>query len=471
MAYSPTGFNFPLAFWGDSASMVVEKINGVDCVTQWTNKAPTGKNYNFIFKNAGSPPTYKASSSDFNGLSAMVFNGKPNQFLEMGAAGLGLAKNVPGLTLAIVFKPTYPSNDSATIFWASAGNEEGLPRFAYSLLKTGARVGQVSRRDTWSDFGYLEEQEKPPATGAYWDTFRMDFTRKSGAMFNSGLVIQPSTELSSAGNTENTNSAAITLGALPNGAEPAQMQVAELLIWRGPIAARFLEETNRYFNEKYFQFNASNTDYFIYAGDSNVEGHGIPENQRIQFQVQKYLPAVPGVKNVSMNFALGGLKISETVAYLESKYLFSSLFFPNARNIYMVLGSGTNDIWAGVAPNQILASYRSVVSTYQKNPNGIQVLPWTTLPMTEDFETQCNELVQKMKDNWQAYGWNGLIPAHDAVIPPPSVDFQNDNAHLSSNGLPSTIGVGKVARVVAQTLRASRATISILESEPSQLNA
>jgi hypothetical protein len=468
MPYSPGSFNYPLVFWGDPDSMVVENINGVNCVTKWKNKASTGGNYNFIFKNAAQPPAYK-DSSDLNGFPAMVF-GKANQYLEMATTGLGLAKNVSGLTMALVFKPTYPTSDAATVLWVSAGNDPGLPRFGYSILSDGTRVAQITRRDSSSDYGYLEEEGKPPAKGAYWDIMRMDYAKDQVSMFNSGLLIQRNTPISSAGNTADSNSKAITLGALPNGSSPAQMQLAEMLIWRGPIAPRFIGETSRYINDKYFQYNNPTTDYYIYAGDSNVEGLGIDENQHIQFQVQKFIPAVSGIKNVSFNYALGGLKISETVAYMESEYLFSGIFFPNARNIFMVLGSGTNDIWAGVEPSKILASYKNAVNTFQNNPNGIKVFPWTTLPMVEDFREQCNELVQLMKDHWQACGWNGLISANSSVLPPPSVDFQSDNAHLTSNGLPSTIGVGKVAKVVAQTLRASSTTISFLEQDSSQLN-
>lgn len=454
--YDPESFDYELVFWGDPASMQVTNVSGIDYVTTWANKAATGSNYDWIYQDAATAPTY-TESSDINGYPAMVFGGNFNQYLQMGSTGLDMLSNVPGLTIAMVFKPVNPVSDPASIFWASV-NGSSDPRFNYGYLTTGQRFTQVRRLDDGTDYTYVDSQENPADNTVYWDICRMDYSHANVSMMNKGLVIRPATPAASEGNTPNTDSNEIILGAIPGGAWPANMQLVEMLIWRGPIAAKYLLKTSIYFNEKYCHFNANNTDYYVYIGDSNIAGDAsgaeIPEEYRIQHQVEALLPSQPGITRVHYNYGLFGLKMEDTLGYLEFVYNFTGIFYPNARNVFIIVGSGTNDIWAGTDPATILGYYQTLVATYQSLPTSPKVYPWTTLPLGDpDFNEQINILVEGMENYWRDFGWNGLIPANSLILPPPSVDFMPDDTHLSYNTpLPSTVGVGKVAQAVVDTI-------------------
>jgi lysophospholipase L1-like esterase len=439
--FSPAGLSVPLVLWLDAAEGVTTSGSNV---TGWANLAPTRSGYNATQTNAARQPAYSATGG-VAGKPGVVFDGSANRYLELTGPGLGLANAVSGISMCIVYSPTYKSTEPETVIWVSSGTSASMARFNYTLNNSplGQRVIQATRTDGGAYSGIFSAA---PTQGPCWETVVADYANAQGTIFRNGLPLQVAAPLSTSGNTSATNSQIIRIGALDSGVYTFQGVISEILIWQGKLSAVDRALLDAYINDKYFNYNAQNTDYYVYVGDSNIAGLGLSESQTIDQQLAAILSPIPGISNVHLNYGLAGLKLKDQLKYLENPagadgyYALSRAFLPNVRKKYLIIEQGTNDIWASTPTADIVQNYRHLVNFYQSQ--GWIVLPWTTLPLTGTWVSAVNALVNDIRSNYAAYGWVGYVEANAAVLAPPSADFQTDNAHLSATG------VGKVAAAI-----------------------
>lgn len=443
IGFQPAALSSPLVLWLDAGNGITQESGSV---SRWKNLAPTGEGYDAVQSDPSKQPGYSATEGP-NGYPGVTFDGSLNHFLELQGAGLNIAKNLAGLTFCVVMNPDYPVNgvdDPATVLHISQSGSTDL-RFNYTINNNpeGQRVSQFIAQDGGTYVGLFKDEV--PTEAACWDVVTADFSNDRCSMYSDGLELNDPSLLTSSGNTSNTASQVVVIGSLPNGSYVFKGAISEILVWQGVLTAAERNALNQYLNTKYFNFNGQNVDYIVYAGDSNVFGLGLVDDEdRVHNQVEGLLAPISGIAYHSINWGLGGLEASDSLGYYESTYKLSNVFLPNARKKYLVYGIGGNDVFAGASTASILQNMRMFVDFY-KNA-GFIVLPWTTLPLDVAFNTQVSALAQAMRDNAVAYGWAGLIEANDAVLDPPSADFQVDNTHLTA------AGVGKVAAEVVDTL-------------------
>lgn len=448
--FLPESFSSQLVFWGTPESLHTVNVAGQDYTDYWTNTAATGTNYNFIFNSASFAPYYV--SSGVNGYPSAQWIGSNGQYLEQGANGLDLAKNVNGLTIAVAFQPTYPTVDPRTVLYISGNTSASLARFHCGIYDTaGNRFSQGQRTDAAGYSIYTDTAE--PSAQAGWDIYRVDFSNAGTSALNNGLLIKQLTTFSDAGTTTNANSSAIMLGALNTGSYPFSGYMAELLVWRGGITPTELGKVNYYFARKYGNFQAPKSkDYFFLIGDSNISGLGLTAGQELHNQINALAHPDSGITNVFYNYGYPGLKMTELMTYVENNFHLSGLFCPNARNVNLVIGGGGNDVFASDTTANIINACDALVQKYKACPAKMRVYPWTTPPLDSTWNAAVTNVVTAMNAQWRSLGWTGLVPANEAVLAPPSVDFQVDNTHFASDGLPSTVGVGKAAQAVVNTI-------------------
>jgi lysophospholipase L1-like esterase len=441
IGFQPAALSKPLALWLDAAKGVTQDSG---FVSRWKNLAPTGEGYDAVQSDGAKQPFW-ASDSGVNSYPGITFGGSPNHYLELLGAGLDIAKNVDALTVCMVMAPAYPTTEPGTVLYISGGTDADSSRFSYLINNSpsGQRAVQATRADGGAYASAVSSTIPPEAP--CWDTVVMDYANAKATIYYDGVEWQSPSAISDAGNTSNTSSLAVKIGALPSGGFVLDGPVMEILVWQGKLTAAERSNLDRYLNAKYFNFNGQDNDYILYIGDSNIFGLGLAnDSDRIHNQVAALLTPISGIFYVSNNFGLGGLKASDVLTYYETNYNISNLFLPNARKKYIVLGIGGNDIFAGASNTAILSNMRMIVDFYKSA--GYIVLPWTTPPLDVAYNTQVSALAQSMRDNYVSYGWAGLIEANSAVVAPPSSDFQVDNTHFTAGG------VAKVAPNVVSTI-------------------
>jgi hypothetical protein len=217
-----------LGLWLDASVRSSLTFNG-DGVSEWRDLSGRGRH--FTQATAASQPN--GVSRTYNGLRVLDFDG--TQFLEGNAATLGLARNVPGLTILMVGKADSQGADNGRFFnWKVSG---GNTRVSLFVQGTGA-PGEIwlrSRRLD-NDTAYDAEYDAGSAVlDANVFAGVIDYQAAESRLYAGGSLVASNLAMSTPGLSADTDSADATLGARFAGAVPAALVngfIAELLVYR-----------------------------------------------------------------------------------------------------------------------------------------------------------------------------------------------------------------------------------------------
>lgn len=294
--------------------------------------------------------------------------------------------------------------------------------------------------------GYIQK-----LAGSYTDdkhTFeatRIDYNQAKGSLWSDGekLIDEASISGITAGNTSNTNSTGVWLGANGNS-NPGQFTVAALVFYPRKLTDAEMDQLEDWAYQRYY--NNANTDYVVLAGDSNMAQTANPAGQRVNNYLDTSMASLPWPKPYFIeNMGLGGLKMSNLQTHLETNYRLSSRYFVNARNVFLVVQGGTNDkIQEGADSATIVNRLRSVADFYRYY--GLKPMIATPVPLesgatpnTEDSTIKAlrDDLLSNGTSN---YGFIAVPNVYDAVnqwsdFDPAEAGTSNEYIHVYPNAI------------------------------------
>jgi hypothetical protein len=201
---------------------------------------------------ATNPPLYKTQV--VGGYDAIRFNGT-SSVLALEAAGLVVGKNVAGLTAIGVFVPRRSASASNDIILA-IGTNANTSRFASEISRTNDKAISVAVRAADADAGNAATSAAAAETKdvACVATWWMDYTNASSQCWvNGASKVGPTATGTTAGNTANTNSSAVRVGAsaAASASSFAQVDLLELIVYQAAISTANRQLIERYLGNKY----------------------------------------------------------------------------------------------------------------------------------------------------------------------------------------------------------------------------
>jgi len=213
-----------LAVWLDASQII--GLNDGDTITQWDDLS--GNNNHASQSTSTKRPLYKANIK--NGLPVARFDGLDD---FMSFSNLTLLQNVPYAACFAVLKTTAPGS-ARYIFAASINSTTSIRYFITRELTGVGKLGFAARR---RDSDTLASLEGDLFSSDEWclQTGIADYGNAKGRVYkNKNLIASQETFLTT-GNTDNTPSNAIVLGASAAGASCITGDIGEVLLYNRPL--------------------------------------------------------------------------------------------------------------------------------------------------------------------------------------------------------------------------------------------
>lgn len=215
-----------LAVWlTPDAGLTIDTTSGTDTVATWANQATPGSIYNFSQATKANQPQF--IPNELNGHPVLRFDGSDDTLLLSSGAGLALARNRAGLTIFVVHKSGSTSG-TRNIFSASSGAGAAASRI--TLRREGQTHRLVVRRLDGDSAATLDGSSLS-TTNWILSTVVMDWSQGDGFLFLNGASDASNTSLTTSGNTSDTDSVALAVGAMSNSTGFHQGDIAEIRIY------------------------------------------------------------------------------------------------------------------------------------------------------------------------------------------------------------------------------------------------
>jgi hypothetical protein len=228
-----------LGLWLDASVTSSLTFNG-STVSEWRDLSGNGRH--FAQATAGSQPT--GDNRTLNGLRVLDFDG--GDVLLGNAASLNIARNVGGVS---VFFVAVEDNilSGQTLFQITIGGSTSTARF--SFIPSGATLRMAARRLDLDAAAVITSSTRSTAPRVF--SCIADYANASGFLYGEGSVAASSTSFTSAGNTSNTDSGAVAVGAQGSGGEPFDGGFGELVIYRRALPTAERQRVERYLGRKW----------------------------------------------------------------------------------------------------------------------------------------------------------------------------------------------------------------------------
>ncbi|MEZ5327664.1 MAG: FG-GAP-like repeat-containing protein [Verrucomicrobiales bacterium] len=183
--------------------------------TTWADKS-SASTASAIQTTAGNTPA--VLTGGYNGLSVVHFDG--NDFMDLDPASFGMMRNTAGATVIAVARPTeIPTQGGHRVFMASTGTSSASSRAGFNFFDsfgTGiggtGDAGLAGRRLDSDSYQRINGGSSDLATYSIWSG-EFDYTGAKARLFQDGILQTEATGFQSPGNTSDTNSLNIRLGA------------------------------------------------------------------------------------------------------------------------------------------------------------------------------------------------------------------------------------------------------------------
>lgn len=402
---------------GSPASDSTSPVAG--CISAWQSQTAGG--YSFTPTAAEYRPDYVRSFGNGSTVPTPAIG-----FWRTALAGDTASKAImnakSGGTFFIVYRPVYESSGENNIFYYQAGG--GQRRFQYAIVNTttpGDRRMMAVALDGDSG-GYIQKLYNSGFTNdtPTFECVRMDYAQAKGSMWSNGQKMIDESSMSgvTAGNTSNTNSTGVWIGA--NGTSgPGKFTAAAILFYNRKLTDAEVDKLEEWAYWKYF--NNPVNDYVVLVGDSNMQQSSYQgTNTAVDDYLSTYMAGLPWpVPYTIQNLGHGGDRVDQFGPWIESNYDFSNRYYLNPRNKFMIIQGFTNDNIQGADQATQITRMRTLVDTY--TAKGWKIFVATPVPMEASWPPDAiDSLTASVKadvltNGVSLYGWLGVINVYDAV--------------------------------------------------------
>lgn len=230
------------AIW-DNSEPFTEPIDNGTAVRIWADQS--GNGYDATQSTTAARPTYIASG--LNGLPVVRFDGTDDR-LALGASALGMIRNVAGATMFAVVK--YPANSVLNVsFFISNNTSAGSARGSLSQEITN-KLQTAGRRLDADSF------ESALSTATITNTFLIhsgivNYATAKAFNYINGALDGTDDPFQTAGNTSNTDSNNITIGATGTPTAYLNGDIAEIIVYNRALNTSELAQVHRYLSRKW----------------------------------------------------------------------------------------------------------------------------------------------------------------------------------------------------------------------------
>lgn len=212
----------------------------LNAVGTWANLAGTGSGFDAAQSTQSKKPRIRVAADK------RVFKFDGGDQLQLSGAGLGLLRNVGGATVLLVLQTTLPGA-AAWPFIVSTGTGDGTgARLGYGREAVGpVAQSDIRVRRLDGDVGSWLSGDGLVAGTWNIETVVVDYSNTRGRLFRDGAVKVDNTSFLTAGNTSDTDSIAVTVGA-QNTVNAIKGEIAAVLVFN-----RALMDIERTRSERY----------------------------------------------------------------------------------------------------------------------------------------------------------------------------------------------------------------------------
>ena len=183
-----------------------------------------------------------------NGRQVRRFDGT-NSFLPI-PSGLGIFNNVPGATIIVAYKWISNPIINKIIFHTSVNSNGGQARATMSAGSTARKLIVGGRRP--DETGYLFVTSSADNTNSYFvHSALFDFANSDLFQYINGSVDGQSTSFHTNGNTSNSDSFYVGVGASNDATSRANVDIAEILVFATALSTTNRQRVERYLSGKY----------------------------------------------------------------------------------------------------------------------------------------------------------------------------------------------------------------------------
>jgi hypothetical protein len=212
-------------------------------IGRWEDKSGNGRN--FTQSTSGSRPLRQTAVQ--NGLDVVRFDGS-NDIMLM-SAGLGVFADVPGITwVAVVKWLTTPTLSSV---FASASTGSALAGRNTIGAGLTSRKSRCSARRNDADAQFVQAGTNDVPSAFYFQAAVTDYQNRTMRQWVNGTEEASDTSILTSGNTENSSSAAISVGAFQSGLAFSHIDIAELFAFSRAISDADLSELRSHLTTKW----------------------------------------------------------------------------------------------------------------------------------------------------------------------------------------------------------------------------
>jgi hypothetical protein len=228
------------AVW-DNSEPFTEPIDDGTAVRLWSDQS--GNGYDATQSTTAARPTFIASG--LNGLPVVRFDGT-DDVMSLGASALGMLRNVAGATVFLAVK--YPANSSSNFPFAIRTNATG-PRI--QMLQSSGNKFQTAGRRLDADSTITITSAQSVTTNAVIQTAFADYQNTILIQFINGTIDGENLSFQTSGNTSNTDSNAISIGATAVPSFPLNGDIAEIIVYNRALNTSELAQVHRYLSRKW----------------------------------------------------------------------------------------------------------------------------------------------------------------------------------------------------------------------------
>jgi len=228
-----------LGIWLDATVDASLTFNG-NTVSEWRDLSGNGRH--FAQTTAGNQPN--GVSTTQNGRRVLAFSG--SQFMDGNAAALNLLQNVPGGTVISVLQFTSASENYVVLRVSNNLVSARLELGQTTSAPAGTYIG--GRRLDADSFALISHAAD---TSARVRTGILDYANSDAYIYRDGTLENSTSSFQTSGNTSNTASGLVRIGANNIGGGGFSGWIAECLVWPRALADAERQRVERYLGRKW----------------------------------------------------------------------------------------------------------------------------------------------------------------------------------------------------------------------------
>jgi hypothetical protein len=212
-------------------------------VATWADQS--GNGYDATQGSTAARPTFIASG--LNGLPVVRFDGTDDS-LALGASALGMLRNVAGATVFLVVKYSNTTGANRTSFFLSNGTSATSARIQIRTTTTPRYQVSGRRLDADSSQNVASNQATSTTNFVVQSAF-FNYQNTLLQQYINGAKDGEKTDFQTAGNTSNTDSAAINIGT--DSSSFLNGDIAEIIVYNRALNTSELAQVHRYLARKW----------------------------------------------------------------------------------------------------------------------------------------------------------------------------------------------------------------------------